>query len=211
MPLCLEAATGKELWRQLLVPKDNHHQVKGPVNGPLVDGERVYFFPYVNEKGDIYSPRCPCICLKAGDGATVWREDKEFNCSEGTTPVIVGDVLYIGGGGKENACRRWTRRRGSCCGRRRRIGMRGGRIDGAEGVCGWGVADVSGGGNDGAIVVGVWRNDLMGVDAKTGKLLWHWKFEKPASSGMGADAGALGDRLLLSASQGRRIMGSVCR
>jgi outer membrane protein assembly factor BamB len=198
--LCLDAATGQEIWRKLLVPTDNHHQVKGPVSSPLVDGDRVYFFPYVNDNGDVYSPCCPCFCMRTDDGATVWSEGKLFNCSEGTTPLIVGDVLYIGGGGKENIAQ---------------------AVDKATGRLLWKTAEdrATGGSNtkvyvDGAsvvyqevgpiaqIIVGVWRNDLMGVEAKTGKVLWHWTFANPVSSGMVPTPVVLGNRVLLSASQG---------
>ena len=198
--LCLDAATGKELWRQLLAPTDNHHQVKGPVSSPLVDGGRVYFFPYVNDNGDVYTPCCPCFCMNAADGATLWSESKLFNGSEGTTPLIVGDVLYIGGGNKDSILQ---------------------AVDKVTGKLLWKTAEdrATGGSNaksyvDGAslmyqevgpiaqIVVGVWRNDLMGINARTGKLLWHWTFAKPASSGFVPTPVAIGNRLLLSACQG---------
>ncbi len=195
--LCLDAATGKEIWRQLLIPSDNHHQVKGPVSGPLVDGDRVYFFPYFAENGDMYSPRCPCICLKADDGSMVWSEGKLINCSEGTTPLIVGDVLYIGGGGKDSVLQAADKFTGKLLwkiGEELDAGGPKVYVDGAS-IVYQEVGGIS------QIVVAVWRNDLMGVNAKTGKLLWHWKFVKPASSGMVPTPVAIGDRLLVSASQ----------
>ena len=93
--ICLEASTGKTIWKKLLLAKDNHHVVTGPVNGPILDDNRLYVFPYEAENGDLWEPRCPCFCLNVEDGSVIWSEQKEFNCSEGSTPLIVNDVLYV--------------------------------------------------------------------------------------------------------------------
>ncbi len=92
---CLDPATGKTLWRTLLATNENHHQVEGPVTSPVVDGDRVYCVPYVNDNGDIYKLRCPVLCLRAGDGQVLWRSGDNFVATEGSTPLIVGNTLYI--------------------------------------------------------------------------------------------------------------------
>jgi outer membrane protein assembly factor BamB len=51
------------------------------------------------------------------------------------------------------------------------------------------------------VIVSVFRNDLMGVEAQTGKVLWHWHFSPAASSGMVPTPVVQGNRLLVSASQ----------
>jgi outer membrane protein assembly factor BamB len=201
--LCLDASTGKELWRQLLVSTDNHHNVNGPVSSPVLDGERVFFFPYVNNNGDIYALRCPCICLKAADGALVWREDKEFYCSEGTTPLLLGDTLYIGGGSKENVLIAADKNTGKLLGQTPEDRDTKSTNPGAAKafVTGSSIVHQQVGAID-QIIVAVWRDDLMGVDSKTGKTLWHWRFEKATSAGMCATPVVLGNRLLVSAAQG---------
>jgi len=196
--ICLDASTGATIWKQLLVPKGNHHVVKGPVNGPLLDGDRLYVFPYDCENDDMWEPRCPCFCLRAADGTTIWSEQKRFNCSEGSTPLIVRGTLYVGGGGRENILA---------------------AVDKFTGKLLWKVAEDNDAGHKhvyvcGAsltyqeiggvpqVIVPVFRNDVMGVHAQTGRVLWHWKLERATSSGMVPTPVAMGSRLFLSACQG---------
>ena len=100
--LCLDPATGKTLWRTMLYDKENHHQVVGPVSSPVVDGDRVYFIPYKNNNGDIYDIRCPVFCLRAGDGSAVWSEGEKFVSTEGSTPLIVSNTLYISSSSRQS-------------------------------------------------------------------------------------------------------------
>ena len=37
---------------------------------------------------------CPIVCLKT-DGTELWRADKTFWATEASTPLIVGDTLYV--------------------------------------------------------------------------------------------------------------------
>jgi outer membrane protein assembly factor BamB len=196
--VCLDPATGRTLWRQLLVSRGNSHVVRGPVSGVLADGDRVYCFPYDNENNDMWKPHGPCICLGAEDGRKLWSESQAFNCSEGTTPLIVGDVLYIGGGGRENTLAAVDKRTGKLLWKTaedRDAGHKQVYVTGASLV----YQEVGG---IPQIVVAVFRNDLMGVHARDGRVLWHWKLEKAASSGMVPTPVAIGTRLFISASQG---------
>ncbi len=196
--ICLEAATGKTLWKKLLVAKDNHHVVTGPVNGPILDDNRLYVFPYEAENDDLWEPRCPCFCLNIEDGSTIWSEHKEFNCSEGSTPLIVNDVLYIGGGGRENTLAAVDKRTGKLLWKipesidagHERVFVTGASLTYQM------VDDIP------QIIVPVFRNDIMGVHALTGQVLWHWKLENPTSSGIVPTPVAIGSRLFLSAFQG---------
>jgi outer membrane protein assembly factor BamB len=193
--LCLDAGSGQVLWKQLLIPTGNHHAVNGPVSGPIIDGDRLYAFPYANLNHDIWQPHCPCFCLRASDGKIAWSEDKQFNCTEGSTPLIVGDTLYVGGAGKDCALA---------------------AVDKLSGKLRWKVAeDVDAGnkhvfaaassliyhqfGSVGQIVVSIFQNDVMGVDARSGRILWHWKIEHPTPSGLVPTPVAVGSRLFLSA------------
>ncbi len=195
--VCLEPTTGRTLWRRLLVPNGNKHVVKGPVCGVLADGDRVYCFPYVSENGDMWKPRAPCICLNAEDGREIWREALAYNCSEGTTPLIVGDMLYVGGGGRENILAAVDKRTGRLVWKvaeDRDAGHKEVYVTGASLI----YQEVGG---VPQIVVSVFRNDLMGVHARDGRVLWHWKLEKATSSGMVPTPVAIGTRLFISASQ----------
>jgi len=195
--VCLDAATGRTLWQRLLLPKGNNHQVRGPVCGPLLDGDRVYVFPYDNEDNNAWNPHSPCICLSATDGRELWRESAAFNCSEGTTPLIVGDTLYVGGGGRSNILA---------------------AVDKLTGKLRWKVAEDRDAGHQKVYVTGasivyqevggipqiivcVFRNDVLGVHARDGRVLWHWPLARPPSSGMVPTPVALGSRVLLSGSQ----------
>lgn len=203
--LCLDPATGKTIWKVLLLPKGNSHGVKGPVTSPLVDGEYVYFFPYENEKGNAWYPHCPCVCLRTADGSEVWRESKQFNCSEGPTPLIVGDVLYIGGGGKENILAAVDKKSGKLLWKT--------GIDRDTGATKFFVTGSSltyqEVGGIGQIIVSVYRNTLMGVHARTGKALWYWTLKNPTFSGSVPTPVAVGSNVLISAAQ-REVTFSQC-
>jgi outer membrane protein assembly factor BamB len=195
--VCLDPATGRSLWRQLLVTNGNSHVVKGPVSGVLADGDRVYCFPYKNENENMWKPHEPCFCLSAADGRVLWHEAEAYNCSEGTTPLIVGDRLYVGGGGRENilaAADKLTGRLLWKVAEDRDAGHKEVYVTGASLM----YQEVGG---VPQVVVAVYKHDLMGVHARDGRILWHWKLEKFASSGMVPTPVAIGERLFISASQ----------
>ena len=168
------------------------------MNAPLLDGDRLYVFPYDCRNGDFWYPRFPCICLRADDGRVVWREERAFHCSEGSTPLISGDVLYIGGCLRDNILAAVDKRTGKLLWK---VGEE--RDAGSDKifVCGssltYQVVD-----GIPQIVVAVFQNDLMGVHARTGRVLWHWKFSRATASGMIPTPVALGSQLFLSAFQG---------
>jgi outer membrane protein assembly factor BamB len=195
--IAMDAASGKVLWKRLLLSKGNHHGVDGPVSSPLLDGDRLYVFPYDNERGDLWHPHCPCFCLGTKDGEILWSENKRFNCSEGTTPLIVGDALYVGGGGRENILAAVDKRTGKLLWKtaedhdagHAKVFVTGASLTYQE------VAGIP------QIVVAVFRDDMLGVHAKTGRVLWHWKLDRATQSGIVPTPVAIGNRLLLSAFQ----------
>jgi outer membrane protein assembly factor BamB len=91
--ICLDPLTGKLLWKSLLLPKPNTHFQGGPVASPVVDGDRVFFIPYDNEKNP-FKPHCPVVCVK-NDGTELWRENDNVWATEGSTPLVIGNVLYV--------------------------------------------------------------------------------------------------------------------
>jgi outer membrane protein assembly factor BamB len=196
--LCLDPATGRTLWKTMIATNENHHNVIGPVSSPVVDGDRVYFIPYKNDNGDMYKIRCPVFCLRAGDGGTVWSEGEKFVSTEGSTPLIVGNTLYI------SSCSRdcilvavdkmtgqllWKTPEPANAGQTAVYGA------GSSLTC-----QVVGGIPQ--IIVSIYRNDNMGVHAETGQILWHWQLPTPpVSSGMVSTPVAVGSRLFMSGFQ----------
>jgi hypothetical protein len=60
------------------------------------------------------------------------------------------------------------------------------------------------------VIVSVYKNDDLGVNADTGEVLWHWHFPLPfASSGLVSTPVALGSRVFFSAFQGPASWG-IC-
>jgi outer membrane protein assembly factor BamB len=203
--LSLDPATGKILWKVLLCDIENHHQVVGPVSSPVVDGDRVYFIPYKNNAGDIYELRCPVFCLRVSDGSTVWSEGEKFVSTEGSTPLIVGNTLYVSSNGRESILVAVDKMTGkllwkvpeSVTNQQRGLYGAGASLtyQVVEGIP--------------QIMVSVYRNDNLGVNAETGEVLWHWQLPTPVSSGLVSTPVAMGTRVFYSGFQGPSSWG-IC-
>ena len=192
---CLDPKSGSIVWKHLLLPKENHHVMNGPVATPVLDGDRIYFVPYDNYKGDMWDPRCPVVCTKA-DGTEIWREAADFWCTEGSTPLIVGDTLYMASGSaghimaaadKMTGKLRWVTRLDTD---KKRI------FAGACSVTYMEVAGIP------QVIGYIWGpHIIVGVDARDGHILWQYTTPGPLSSGMVSTPVAVGNRLLLSGAQ----------
>jgi outer membrane protein assembly factor BamB len=95
---CLKSETGDELWKFEYPSEydDMYGYDPGPRCCPVLDGDRVYIF---GVEGMLH-------CLRAADGAVVWKKDttREFGVVQnffgvGSTPIVEGDLLicHIGG------------------------------------------------------------------------------------------------------------------
>ena len=202
--LCLDPASGKPLWRTLLHDKENHHQVAGPVSSPVVDGDRVYFIPYKNNNGDIYDIRCPVFCLRTSDGSVVWSEGEKFVSTEGPTPLIVSNTIYISSSSPESVLVAVDKMTGKLLWKTPEPNDAGS----PQGVFGAGASptyQVVGGIPQ--IIVSIFRNDNIGVNAETGQILWHWKLPTALSSGLVSTPVALGTRVFFSGFQGSSSQG----
>jgi len=104
--VCLEAATGKTLWR---VPLDGEGaKATEIIATPVIDGDRsgrsdrVYFVPAQIGQEDGLT----VVCLKTANGSEVWRGSDELeHVASCPTPLIVGDLLYcplLGRGGPQS-------------------------------------------------------------------------------------------------------------
>ncbi len=100
--LCLDAATGKELWaHEYAVSYGKMEYGNGPRSTPTVHGGRVYTFGAL---GHLH-------CLDAATGKVVWARDtvKDFNGRVPTwghacSPLLDGERLVVQVGGRPDAC-----------------------------------------------------------------------------------------------------------
>jgi len=94
--ICLDAESGKQLWKHEYSSTYAVSYPNGPRATPAVDGDRVYT---LGTMGDFY-------CLKVADGSVVWQKNflKDFKATLNTwgyssAPLIDGDnVINIVGG-----------------------------------------------------------------------------------------------------------------
>lgn len=103
---CVDAKTGSLVWKAELAPEYMlPYHWWGTVASPLVDGDRVYFIPYVRagdyktNGADVHQNNddiCPLVCLRASDGKEMWRSGGEIPLVNGfSTPLVVGDTLFV--------------------------------------------------------------------------------------------------------------------
>jgi len=196
--VCLDPLTGDIRWKRLLLPLPNRHFVKGPVTSPVIDGDRIYFIPYAIAS-DVWDMRCPIVCLKA-DGTELWRHDKDFWATEAATPLVEGDTLYVGADNEQRVVLaaldkmtgavRWT----TAVEESDR-----GRELGAPSSLTYQVV----GGIPQVIVATYGTREVLGVHARTGRIMWRYPYPAPITIGMVSTPVAVGSRVLVCAGEGK--------
>lgn len=95
--ICLDAATGKEIWRFKMDNQFYNDQGNGPRSTPVVDGNLVF----------VQGAKSMLLAVRADNGAKVWGIDlkKEYGAKiptwgVSTTPLVEGDLLLVDVGGK---------------------------------------------------------------------------------------------------------------
>ena len=106
--LAVDAQTGEELWSVPLGESEYGHDGgnagapgnrggDGPRSTPTMDGRHVF----------VYDSHLVLSCLEAADGQLVWRRDvsrdldgRNLKWLNATSPVLDGDTIYVGGGGR---------------------------------------------------------------------------------------------------------------
>lgn len=204
--LCLDPSTGAERWRRLLFPKNNRHFAWGPVTSPVVDGDRVYYIPYATYEGDVWEMRCPIVCLKT-DGTELWRADETFWATEGSTPLVVGDTLYVGADNPQRVVLvaldkmtgdlRWSVAVEESE-RKRELG--------APSSLTYQVVE----GIPQVVVATYGTREILGVHAETGEIMWRCPYPAPIVIGMISTPVAVGSRLFISANEGKGRSFSAC-
>lgn len=108
--VALDANTGKEVWAQQIgtVKTGNGGQDgtadnkggDGPRSTPAVSGDKVYTL----------SAKLVLTCFNANNGQAVWKKDllrehngKNINWENAASPVIDGELIFVGGGGPGQA------------------------------------------------------------------------------------------------------------
>lgn len=194
--ICLQAATGKTLWRTQIEANEWKHITNGPQATPTVDGDRVYFITKF-DKG--YDPNGNLYCLSAADGNELWRSDPGAYVTQGdSTPLILGDILYMNAG-------------------RQGRGQNAVAVDKKTGKLLWSVSDplkrrdVYGASASPSyqIIDGIAQvifsvchgaREMWGVDANTGEVTW--RYPMPLHNGPIASPVAVDGRVFLAGGQG---------
>ena len=97
--LCLNAETGKEIWRKKIGNEFENSWGNGPRSTPTVDGDFIY----------LLSARGNLCCLKVRNGGIVWKKDlagfggriPEWGYAE--SPLVDGKTVYCTPGGSQGA------------------------------------------------------------------------------------------------------------
>jgi outer membrane protein assembly factor BamB len=203
--LALDPATGAIRWKRLLLPNKNRHFEWGPVTSPVIDGDRVYFIPYAIYENDVWEMRCPIVCLKT-DGTESWRVDQDVWATEASTPLVVGDTLYVGADNPQRVVLaaldkmtgklRWAAAAKSE--KKRELG--------APASLTYQVVE----GIPQVIVATYGTREVLGVHAATGEIMWRYPYPAEIILGLISTPVAVGSRLFLSAGEGKGRTFSAC-
>ena len=203
--VCLDPATGATRWKHLLLPKKNRHFAWGPVTSPLIDGDRVYFIPYAVDGKDVWEMRCPIVCLKT-DGTELWRVEEKIWATEASTPLIVGDTLYVAA---DNPQRVVLAALDKMTGKLRWSTVAESDKDrelGAPSSLTYQVVD----GVAQVIVATYGTREILGVHADTGEIMWRYPYPAPIILGMISTPVAVGSRLFVCGGEGKGRNFSAC-
>ena len=196
--ICLDPLNGNTLWKTLLYPKNNRHFTKGPVTSPVVDEDRVYYIPYAVDS-DVWDICAPVICLKT-DGTELWREDKAFFGTEGSTPIVVGDVLYVSTDSHDRIVLvALDKKTGRLLWSVAMAETERGRELGAPSSLTYQVVD----GVPQIITATYGTREILGVHATTGEIMWRYPYPAPISIGLVATPIAVGSKLFVCAGEGK--------
>ncbi|NLF69906.1 MAG: PQQ-like beta-propeller repeat protein [Candidatus Anammoximicrobium sp.] len=203
--VCLDPATGATRWKHLLLPQPSRHFQWGPTTSPVIDEDRVIFIPYAIYQKDVWEMRCPIVCLKT-DGTELWRADDAFWATEASTPLIVGDTLYVGADNpqrvvlvaldKRTGALRWST-----------VVPSDARSElGAPASLTYQVVD----GVPQVIVATYGTRELLGVHAQTGEIMWRCPYQAEIRIGLISTPVAVGSRLFVSGGEGKERNFSAC-
>jgi outer membrane protein assembly factor BamB len=197
--LCLDPLNGEVEWKTLIYPDKNRHFTKGPVTSPVVDEGRVYYIPY-GIKTDVWDMCCPIICLNAADGSEIWREDETVFGTEASTPLIIGDTLYVSADNPDRVVLvAMDKMTGDLLWSVAMPETERGRELGAPSSLTYQVVD----GTAQIITATYGTREILGVHATTGEILWRYPYPAKISIGLVATPVAIGSKLFVCAGEGK--------
>jgi outer membrane protein assembly factor BamB len=200
---CLEAKTGKIIWKTELGPEfilPNHWS--GTVATPVVDGDRVYFIPF-HRLGD---PRaqgreaCSLVCLRISDGKELWRSGGDIPFVNGfSTPLVVGGTLFVLPQIEKDVLVALDKVSGKVLwtGKERQPKHGGAPYAGASLT----YLELDG---EGQLIYGLGNNEIIGVSVKDGSILW--TINRSMGHGLMASAVAASNRVFLTCGENRFSM-----
>ncbi|MCU0961670.1 MAG: PQQ-like beta-propeller repeat protein [Pirellulaceae bacterium] len=203
--ICLDPETGATRWKKLLLPAPNRHFAWGPVTSPVVDEDRLYVIPYANHEGDVWEMRCPIICLRT-DGTELWRADQTFWATEGSTPLVVGDTLYVAADNPQRAVLVALDKRTGALQWSAAAESDAPRELGAPASLTYQEVD----GIPQVIVATYGTREVLGVHARTGEIMWRYPYPAEILIGLVSTPVAIDKRLFLCAGEGADKDFSVC-
>jgi len=189
----------------MLLPKPNRHFEWGTTTSPVVDEDRVYFIPYDIFEKDVWEMRCPIVCLNM-DGTELWRANETFWGTEASTPLVVGDTLYVGADNpqqvvlvaldKRTGALRWATANTSD--KQRELG--------APASLTYHVID----GIPQVIVATYGTRELLGVHAESGEVMWRYPYPAGIIIGLVSTPVAVDSRLFVCGGEGKDRNFSAC-
>ncbi len=203
--LALDPRTGATRWKTLLLPKPNRHFEKGPVTSPVVDGDRVYYIPYAIFEKDVWESRAPIVCLKT-DGTELWRADKTFWGTEASTPMVVGETLYVSADNPQREVlvaldKRTGKLHWSAVAKPEKVNELGAPASLTYQVVG-GIPQV--------IAATYGTKEIWGVHAVTGEIMWRYPYPANIRIGLVSTPVAVGSRLFVCGGEGKGRDFSAC-
>ena len=200
---CLEAKTGKIIWKTELGPEfmlPAHWW--GTVASPLVDEDRVYYIPY-RRAGD---PRTqggensPLVCLRVSDGKELWRSGGDIPFVNGfSTPLVVGGTLFVLPQIEKDVLVALNKVSGKVLwtGKERQPKHGGAPYAGASPT----YLELDG---EGQLIYGLGNEEIIGVSVKDGSILW--TIPRVMGHGLMASAVAVSNRVFLCSGENRFSM-----
>jgi outer membrane protein assembly factor BamB len=200
---CLEAKTGKIIWKTELGPEfmlPAHWW--GTVATPVVDGDRVYFIPF-HRLGDFHiqgGEECSLVCLRVSDGKELWRSGGDIPYVNGfSTPLVVGGTLFVLPQREKDVLVALDKISGKVLwtGKERTPKAGGAPYAGASPT----YLELDG---QGQLIYGLGNGEIIGVSVKDGSILW--TIDRRMGHGLMASAVAVSNRVFLCSGENRFSM-----
>lgn len=192
---CLSRATGKKLWGAKIAKAANPGGYSGPGCTPTVDGDLLYA---LHRDGEL-------VCLGVAEGNIVWQRNlrKDFGGRPGgygysESPLVDGDKLLVSPGGKEASIVALNRESGDLIWRAVVVpaAFPGDRAE----HCSMVISESCGVRQ----YIQMLHENVVGVNAKDGKLLWNYK-KLGTTANVPTPIVVKGDHVLACAGYGKSV------